>query len=638
MASAQLALTLPLPQPVSGPQRVLLTSPEAEAQASQRLAVIEMIQNYQREPERFGRLTLLDGSPVSSFSRMVEFAAESNHVSRCTVFNWLRKNKAGGKAALADKQRKDRGTSRWFEAYPQAKNFAAYLSLGESGLSGLDPYQNFVAQSVSYIHSELIRQSKALGIPQDDLPSYGTVRRFLDQIPASMRIYAQKGKRAYRDLVSPHLTRAVTDVYANQILVGDHAYHDVMLRNDCFSNVEWGTKIRIRITGFDDYRSRKMIGMSWCWEGSNRSLCAAMILPFRTYGPPESVLLDNGKDMQKFAKGAAHYMGESTVAPEHWRQAEIETLEATGFLARTGTAVQFCQPYHGQAKNIERFWGTLHSNWDKLWPTYTSGSPFTRPQITTEAMERHDKLMKRGRADESDLPTASAFIQATRAWIEEYNETPHMGLGNDGGTPNEVFKSCFNPKQKPPIDAATLTLLMGERTVRTVRKCVVHLDKKRYEPVNREGWQALHDLDGSEILLAYEPAAPDVATALTLDGNFLCALQTEELALYAPSDPHTKELISNSMATRRGLEKHTRENLRAISITARAQGALSPLESIATRLQLPANTGLADLITQRTPRPSPNTDDTPSRPATPAEAARQGLKLLEKNQHDRQNG
>jgi hypothetical protein len=638
MASAQLALTLPLPQPVSGPQRVLLTSPEAEAQASQRLAVIEMIQNYQREPERFGRLTLLDGSPVSSYSRMVEFAAENNGVSRCTIFNWLKAYKAGGKAGLADKQRKDRGTSRWFEAYPQAKNFAAYLSLGESGLSGLDPCQNFVGQSVSYIHSELIRQAKMLGIPQDDLPSYGTVRRWLDQIPASMRIYAQKGKLAYRDLVSPHLTRAITDVHANQILVGDHAYHDVMLRNDCFSNVEWGVKIRIRITGFDDYRSRKLVGMSWCWEGSSRSLCAAMILPLTTFGSPECILLDNGKDMLKFGKGAPAYMSESAIAPEHWRQAEIEALEATGFLARTGIAVQFCQPYHGQAKNIERFWGTLHQKWDKLWPTYTSGSPATRPVITAEAMERHDKLMKRGRADESELPTTSAFIQATRAWIEEYNNTSHTGCGMEGATPNEVFKSCFNPKQKPPIDAATLSLLMAERAMPTVRKCVVTLNKKRYEPVDREGWQLLHDLDGSKILVAYEPAAPDVATALTLDGNFLCALRTEELVLYAPSDPHTKELISASMATRRGLEKHTRESIRTLSIAARSQGALSPLESIATRLQLPANTGLADLITQRTPKPSPNTDDTPSRPATPAEAARQGLKLLEKNQHDRQNG
>jgi hypothetical protein len=109
---------------------------------------------------------------------------------------------------LADSTRKDKGTSRWFEAYPQAKEFAAYLSLGESGLSGLDPSFNFVGQSVTYIRSELVRQAEALGIPKDDLPSYDTVRRWLNTTPSSMRIYAEKGRRAYRDLVSPHLTRA----------------------------------------------------------------------------------------------------------------------------------------------------------------------------------------------------------------------------------------------------------------------------------------------------------------------------------------------------------------------------------------------------------------------------------------------
>jgi hypothetical protein len=342
--------------------------------------------------------------------------------------------------------------------------------------------------------------------------------------------------------------------------------------------------------------------------------------------------LDNGRDMQKLAKGATpFYLVESaTAAPEGWRHSEVDSLENTGFLARAGIAVQFCQPYHGQAKNVERGWGTIHQKWDKLWPTYTSGSPFTRPVMTEEAMERHDKLAKRGRADESELPTTSAFIQATRAWIEEFNDTGHTGRGMEGASPNEVFKACFNPKQKPPIDAATLTLLMADRFTRKVRKCVVHHEKKRFEPVDRLGWEILHDFEGSEIMLAYEPGAPDVANALTLDGNFLCALRTEELARYAPADPHTKELISQSMATRRHLEKRTREGIRNISIVARSKGALSPLESIATRLQQPANTGLADLITQRKPQPLPESDRALDRPSTPAQAARIALASLRK--------
>jgi hypothetical protein len=628
--ASQLSIPLAIPFPVAAPQRILLPDPEDQAQAESRLAVLQMLFNFQKKPDRFGRLQLNDGIPITSFSRMIKYAAESSNVSEAAIWRWHRAYEKGGFAALADSTRKDKGKSHWFEAYPQAKEFAAYLSLGESGLSGLDPSFNFVGQSVTYIHSELVRLAEPLGIPKDDLPSYNTVWRFLDTIPASMRIYAEKGRRAYRDLISPHLTRAITDIYAYQLLVGDHAYSDAINRNDCFSNVEWGIKIRIRVTAFDDFRSRKIVGVSFCWEGSNRSLCAAMYLPLSTIGKPEGILLDNGKDMRKFAKGATpYYRSESASAPENWRQSEIESLEASGFMARTGIPVQFCQPYHGQSKNIERFWGTMHK-WDKLWPSYTSGNSSTVPQITQEAMARHDKLMKRGRADESELPTTSTFILATRAWIEEFNDTPHTGRGMEGATPNEVFKSCMNPRLRPPVDAATLTLLMNDRTVRKVRKCVVHHDKKRFEPVNRDGWQALHDR--TEILLAYEPGAPDVASALDLDGNFLCALQAEELTRYAPSDPHTKELISNSMATRRHLEKHTREGVRAISIVGRQNGALSPLESIGKRLRLPADIGLIDLITQRKPNLAKlSPDNNPSnRPVTPGEAARIGLQYLER--------
>jgi hypothetical protein len=56
-------------------------------------------------------------------------------------------------------------------------------------------------------------------------------------------------------------------------------------------------------------------------------------------------------------------------------------------------------------------------------------------------------------------------------------------------------------------------------------------------------------------------------------------------------------------------------------LVARQNGAQSPLEAMASRLQLPAGTDLAGVVTQRAPRLVPNT--TEDRAAiTPAEAAR----------------
>jgi hypothetical protein len=67
-----------------------------------------------------------------------------------------------------------------------------------------------------------------------------------------------------------------------------------------------------------------------------------------------------------------------------------------------------------------------------------------------------------------------------------------------------------------------------------------------------------------------------------------------------------------------------REALGTISLVARQNGALSPLEQMARRLQLPADTDISDVITQRNPHLAKlSPDNQPSnRPATPAEAAR----------------
>ena len=598
--------------PVASPQRILLPSPRDQEQASQRLAVVQQILEYQRDPARFGRLQLRDGTPVTSASLMVEYAAEAHSISRGTLYNWLRAYKAGGFAALADRKRKDAHTSRFFEAYPRAAWLAAFLFLDQ-------------CMSCRVAHENIVSNREMIEVPQEDLPSYETVRAWLKSMPPSLVVYAREGRKAYQERMSPYLTRGFTDVYANAVWVGDHMIHDVECANDCFSNVEWGSPVRIRLTGWLDYRSRMPMGASWCWEGSSRSIAAAMRRGITKYGPPECVYVDNGKDYRKVGKGATPgYMMESPLAPQDWRKAELESIEATGFLARVGTALTHCAPYHGQAKHIERFWGTVHEHFDKCWPTYTTGSPFTRPDSTSLAMMEHRKLTRHGRVAESKHPKASVFIGACLAWLEEYADSPHTGIGMDGGTPREVFEANLNPNQRPAPDPATLALLMAEHERRIVQECAVRLNNRRYVPADQAGFAALHNLNQCDILIAYEPGAPEDAAALDLDGNFICALQSEELVRFAPSDPHTQSLISESMRQRRHLEKQTREALGTISLVARQNGALSPLEQMARRLQLPADTDISDVITQRNPHLAKlSPDNQPSnRPATPAEAAR----------------
>ena len=137
----------------------------------------------------------------------------------------------------------------------------------------------------------------------------------------------------------------------------------------------------------------------------------------------------------------------------------------------------------------------------------------------------------------------------------------------------------------------------------------------------------MHNLNETDILVAYDSALPEAAAALDEDGNFLCALEAETQVRFAPYDATTQAQIADSMSTRRHLEKQTREGLRTLSLVARQNGAETPLESMSKRLRLPAETDLTDVITQRNPALNKLSNQSPSRPTTPAELARQ---ILEK--------
>ena len=129
---------------------------------------------------------------------------------------------------------------------------------------------------------------------------------------------------------------------------------------------------------------------------------------------------------------------------------------------------------------------------------------------------------------------------------------------------------------------------MAEREQRLVREGAITFNKRRYVPVDQAGWATLHEYNEREILIAFDPGIPESADALDLDGFFLASLQAEQLLRFAPGDPATQAQIAESMATRRHLEKGTREAVALISQVARANGAQTPLEAMAGRLQLAA--------------------------------------------------
>ncbi len=549
-----------------------------------------------------------------SKSELVKRLSKRHGVSEGKIWRWYDLYKKEGILGLARKPRNDKDKSRFFQAYPKAATLAAYVYLEQR-------------QSIRSAFEAIHRDCLQLGLHTHQLPSYETVRAFLKggELSEPMRLMAREGKRSYRESCAPYVSRGYTDVAANEIWVSDHMIHDVEVQNDCFDDAPIGTPIRLRFTALLDFRSRFVVGVSWAWEGSSRSIATALRHAVTVHGPAEMLYCDNGKDYLKVAKGALPgYLRESEEAAAEWYAAELAQIEEIGLLSRLGMAVQHCIVRHPQSKHVERFFRTLHERFDKKFPTYTGGSPDRRPDFTEAAMAEHRKdqrnLIRMGRPGMSLSlhPSASQFIRMCLAWIDDYHRQPHSGKGMNGRSPFEVFSQEQNPRQKPAPEPQLLALLLAERERRAVRECSVVLNKRRYIGADDIARVILHELNEREVLVAYDPLDLDSVAILDLTGNLITWAQAEK---FLPQSPEAGEAIAESMAERRRLEKATRNSILAIGKKARANGARTDVEHLAAHAaSLPIAVGdIDEFLTQRKPRFRP--DDSATAPKSAAEIA-----------------
>jgi hypothetical protein len=531
---------------------------------------------------------------------MANYVAQKidKHVS--AVFRKAQKfTKNGGLDGLRRKPREDAGRSRFFEDYPKAANHAAYVHLEQR-------------QSARCAYEAIVRDHVQLDIPREDLPDYQTVRRWLKSIPPVYVTLAREGRRSYRERMSPYISRAYAE-NPNEIWVSDHMIHDVEAQNDCFLDAPVGAPIRLRFTCLLDFRARFVVGTSWCWEGSSDSIASALREAVGRYGPARMLYCDNGKDYLKVAKGAMPGYLRSEMEPAEWYAHEFERIENRGVLARLGMSVQHCIVRHPQSKHVERFFRTVHERFDKKFPTYTGGSPATRPDFTADAMAQHRRLLRIGTPQRSRHPLASEVIRMCRAWIEEYHQRPQAGKGMDGRSPAQVFEER---ETRPIPDQQVLALLLLERQRRKVRECAVTLNRGRYIGCDETGRAILHELNECDVLVAYDPLDTSEAAILNLNGDLLTFAKAES---FLPQSPAAHEAIAESMAERRRLEKQTASTILAIGDEARANGAVTEVEHLARRAQL-MPMAVGDHITQRRVRIRP--DDAATAPASAGDIAK----------------
>lgn len=600
----------------SSPPKVALSEKE-EAAARARLAIIEPLINFQAEKHAAPRsqlhldlgLLLPDGRKVSSLSTMAEYLSHSHQLSRATIFRWYKDFRKAGLLGLATKTRNDKDKSRLFERHPEAATLAGYLYLEQR-------------QSVRKAYEAIERDHLSLGLTPDELPSYETVRRLLKKFPEPLKLLAREGERVYRERCAPYISRTRINVSAGEIWISDHMIHDVEVMNDCFLDAEYGAPIRLRFTAFADFRSNYFIGYSWAWEGSSASITTSLRRGVLRYGIPELVYCDNGKDYLKVARGAMPGYLRSEIEPADWWKIEYQRLTDVGVFARMGIAVQHCIVRHPQSKAVERLFGTVHSGFDRIFPTYTGGSPSARPDFAAKAMAEHRRLLRIGKPGQSLHPTASQFIRMAIAWIEDvYHNKPQKSRDMEGMSPRQAFEAFRNPNQRPAPAPEVLALMLAERERRLVHECSVVLKNHRYIGNDRSDAVELHNQNDRTITVAYDPLDMEKVAILDNENRLIAWAKPE---LFSTQSATSAPAIKTSMQERRHLQKQTVRTIMAIGAEARSNGALTEAEHLAARAGV--NFDVADAVTQKRARLRPS--ERRVAPVSAAEGARGALAIL----------
>jgi transposase InsO family protein len=540
-----------------GPGRRIVLSPEQERQAMQRLKILQPLLDFCSNRDgaraRASILPLRDGRHVTNADRMADYLAELHSttelsVTRPTLWRWKRAYEDRGLDGLVRKVRDDKGRSKWAARFPQAAELVA--------ATFMRPYS-----TRQRAYDALVKARVQLGISDADLPGYDSVCDFLAALPAAPVVWARQGERAHHELMASYLQREYTDIAPNQVWVADTMIHDTLVRNDCFGACG-NEAVRLQLTALMDLRSRKIVGYTWCLDGSSRSITTALIAAVKRYGPCVTFYCDNGKDFKKVGRFARPANNAGLV------DEDVQAIERTGALRQLGIAVQFCIKYHPQSKPIERFFRTLHLQLDATFPHYTTGNAYTKPDATIAAAAKHGKLLqmslKAGAPQDieaSPLMPASVFIKMASLWIEgEYNaQHSHRGRGMDGRTPDEVFAPALQTRR--PFDLGILDTLLWRRERRLVRNCAVTVDDSRYIGVNPAAVERLYLSNRSEVIVCFDPNDPDTGVITDLDGRKLCDVQTEILVAHsAEAGP----MIEASLRGNRGRRNNMAANVRGL--------------------------------------------------------------------------
>ena len=394
-------------------------------------------------------------------------------------------------------------------------------------------------------------------------PSLSRVKQLKrDRLDPSMCTLRREGRDAWN---KKHLAPMEQDPNAwdvGQCWESDHSVLDLHCR--VIRGNRW-VRTRPQLTAWLDRRTRLLVGWQITDQGNQYSIRSALLNALKTDGisAPEIVWIDNGKDFMARSIGG---MTKSQRRVATRDEQELAEQSSTGLLGMLGITPHFARAYNHNGKaRIERFFGTVHNEFDKEFKSYAGYRPGMLDKLDHQATQK----------DVIALPTLDEVRARFDHFASGYNSRSEHSIDDlrDPDTLDRLSPIQFYDRYLPVMRAIQheqLTLLEPVwSTPLKVHKWGVSLRIDGHTIRYGELEPELEPLVGTEhrVYISYDPEDMGQVNIWDSDFRFICTAMQNGRYGGLVNDRVSREDLKAGFNKRKKAIKRVNERLDVVTTT-----------------------------------------------------------------------
>lgn len=382
------------------------------------------------------------------------------------------------------------------------------------------------------------------------IPSLRTFQRHIESdVQYAVKVLMRDGEKAFKDRCLPYMIRLYDKLEANDCWIADNHTLDIQSISD------ENTVHRLYLTAFLDAKSGVLVGWNITETPNSQSTLLALRHGINRFGIPKCVYFDNGRE----------FLTHDVAGMGHRKKKNIADDPPT-IIQRLGIEMKNALVRNAKAKPIERTFGTVKSQFSKVFSGYCGGTILERP----ESLKRRIKS--------GEIPRDYEIRDFLDIWIDgDYNLQQYGGAepGYKGMTRLDVWnRSCKSVRKANPEE---LNLMMMRSTrFQKIKRNGVYVEMFGEKLWYMDMKQTVSNLE-KEVYVRYDPADLSHVRIYDKDDKYLYTWKLAD-QLLSEYIAEKKEEISDKQKYIRTVGKFVKEQANGISASLNNEQRITMLD------------------------------------------------------------